>query len=85
MRCDKENKMSEEFIEYEHHGKQVWAVRSVKGKHREICLCVSCEHFKPGTPENNCPIANLNYAVCLAHNLVLPVVECPKFEEKKKA
>lgn len=71
------------FIQYEHHGKTVWVHKDAKGKHRQWCLCFSCEHFNPGTPEKNCPIANLNFAVCLAHDLVLPVYECPKFEEKK--
>ena len=70
------------FVYYEHHGTGVWVNRELKGKHREHCLCFSCDKFKPGTPEGNCPIANLNYAVCLAHNMVLPVYECPEFEEK---
>jgi len=61
----------------------VWAVKEVRGKHREHCLCFSCEKFNPGTPEGNCPIANLNYAVCLAHGLTLPVYECPLFKESR--
>lgn len=74
--------MSDKFTQYNHHGTDVWVMTEMKGKHRDICLCFSCEKFKPGVPELNCPIANLNYAVCLAHDLVLPVVECPKFVEK---
>jgi hypothetical protein len=71
------------YVQYEHHGRLVWADESLKGKHREHCLCFACDSFKPGTPEGNCPIANLNYAVCLAHNMTLPVYECPLFIEKK--
>lgn len=73
--------MSDKFEQYEHHGVLVTVVKSVKGKNREHCLCFSCTKFKSGTPETNCKIANLNYAVCLAHNVVLPVYECPQFEE----
>ena len=71
------------YIEYEHHGTKVWVREDLKGKHREHCLCFSCDKFKPaGAPEENCPIANLNFAVCIAHNVTLPVWECPEFEEK---
>lgn len=73
--------MSEKFEQYIHHGKMVWVIKEVKGKNRQHCLCFSCSKFNPGEPEKNCPIANLNYAVCLAHNLTLPVYECPEFDE----
>lgn len=74
--------MSEKLEQYEHHGKKVWAFKELRGKHRQHCLCYLCEHFKPGT-DNNCPIANLNFAVCIAHNVTLPVYECAKFTEKE--
>jgi len=74
--------MSGKFVQYEHHGELVWVNEELKGKHREHCLCFSCANFHPGAPETNCPIANLNYAVCLAHGMTLPVYECPKFVEK---
>lgn len=70
-------------VQYEHHGTLVWVDEELKGKHREHCLCFSCKHFKPGLPETNCPLANLNYAVCLAHDMVLPVYECPIYQEAK--
>jgi len=73
--------MSDKFERYEHHGAKVSVMKSVKGKHREHCLCFSCSFFLPGIPETNCKIANLLYAVCLASNLVTPVYECPKFLE----
>lgn len=68
-------------IQYLHHGVLVWVDEELRGKNREHCLCFTCESFKPGAPEGNCPIANLNYAVCLAHNMVLPVYECPVYKE----
>ena len=73
--------MSGKFEQYDHHGRMVWAMKDLRGKHRQHCLCFSCANFKPGLPESNCPLANLNYAVCLAEGLTLPVYECPKFEE----
>ena len=74
--------MSDKIEQYEHHGVLVSVIKSVKGKHKEHCLCHTCDEFVPGLPEENCPIANLNYAVCLAHNVVLPVFECPKFVKR---
>ena len=79
IRYERKCKMPE-FIQYEHHGKKVWVNKDLVGKHRGHCLCFFCAKFRPGVPEVNCPIANLNYAVCLAHNMVLPVYECPEFD-----
>ncbi len=75
--------MEKKFVAYEHHGTKVWVQEDLKGKHREICLCYSCKVFNPGVPEDNCPIANLVYAVCIAQGLVIPVFECPEFVEGK--
>jgi hypothetical protein len=75
--------MMSEFEQYEHHGILVWVRKDLRGKHRDNCLCFSCAKFNPGTPEGNCPKANLNYAVCIAEGMTLPVYECPAFEEKK--
>ena len=75
--------MERKFETYEHHGVTVWVDSELKGKHRAHCLCHSCWKFNPGAPETNCPIANLNYAICLAHGLVTPVYECPHFVEKR--
>lgn len=73
--------MSNKFEQYEHHSATVWVASENKGLHREHCLCYSCKKFNPGVPEENCPLANLNYAVCLLNDMVLPVWECPRFEE----
>lgn len=65
---------------YEHHGVEVSVISSQKGNHRNICLCFqSCKYFKPGSPKN-CEIAQKNYELCVKHNLVTPVLECPKYE-----
>jgi hypothetical protein len=70
------------IIQYEHHGRTVWVDEDRIGLHRQVCLCLKCANFKPGLPEENCPIANLVFAACLAHGLVTPVLECPEFSEK---
>ena len=77
-----EDNIMSKFIQYKHHDTLVWVNEELKGKHREHCLCFSCIKFNPGIPEENCSIANLNYAVCLNNNMVLPVYECPEFIEK---
>ena len=80
---------------YFHHGKKVSVMSMNRGKHRYHCLCYSCSKFVieelPLTGKDNvlvdrrknCPIANMVYALCVLENLVLPVWECPQFEEKK--
>lgn len=68
-------------LQYRHHNQVVWVDEDLVGRHREHCLCFSCENFKPGT-EENCPIANELYALVVKHNLVTPVYECPAYKEK---
>lgn len=69
-----------EFELYEHHGKMVWTAKEIKGRYKTDCLCTNgCQKFKPGQPDH-CKIAAANYALCIEHNLVAPVQECPEFE-----
>jgi len=74
-----------DYEQYEHYGKTVWVNSALRGKHREHCLCWSCDKFVPDDRDGNCPIANLVYAVCVRENLVLPVWECPDFSCNAKA
>lgn len=68
---------------YEHHGADVSVMTHLKGKHTEHCLCYAeCVHFKPGEPDN-CEIAQTNYQMCVKFNLVTPVFECPKYEQRE--
>ena len=69
------------FEQYDHHGNKVWVQARLKGKHRENCLCYSCDNFKPGEDEN-CAIAERLYELCVDEKLVTPVYECPEFVEK---
>jgi hypothetical protein len=68
---------------YKHHNVEVTVVSEVKGKHREHCLCWSCEHFTPHDRGMNCHIANALYALCVEHSLVTPVYECRQYEAGK--
>lgn len=72
--------MSDKKFElYEHHGRNVWVESSLKGKHRDNCLCYSCALLDTENRDNNCKIANILYALCCAEDIVTPVYECPKF------
>lgn len=71
-----------EIVKYEHHGTLVSVMADLKGKHREHCLCYSCDRMRPGTPEH-CPIASRLYQICVDHSLVTPVYECPSFELRR--
>lgn len=67
-----------EYTHYPHHGVMVHVRKDLKGRHREHCLCYSCEKFKPNTIEN-CVIAQDTFENCLRHDLVTPIWECPAF------
>lgn len=69
------------FEKYVHHGVEVSVQTNLKGKHREHCLCYSCDLFKPGQSDN-CSKANRLYQLCVEENMVTPVYECNEFVEK---
>lgn len=66
---------------YLHHDAENYVDSALKGKHREHCLCYKCASFKPQSRDENCPIANKLYQICVDENIVTPVYECPKFIE----
>ena len=70
------------FVQYVHHGGNVWVREDMKGKHRAHCLCYSCEQFKPDT-EANCLVAERVYKACKEFWLLTPVWECAWFIEGK--
>lgn len=72
--------MSNQFVQYDHHGTRVWVRDALKGQHRSHCLCYSCTKFKPGQPDN-CPLAQGLYDLCVKNDMVTPVWECPQFVE----
>ena len=67
------------IVKYEHHVCEVSVDENLKGRHREHCLCYRCSRFAPANREQNCPIANTVYSLCVLQNLTLPVWECPSF------
>lgn len=73
-----------EFVTYNHHGLITWVRRALKGRHREHCLCFSCNHFYPDDRENNCYIADSLFRLCCNYMIVAPVWECHKFVDRKE-
>lgn len=71
------------YIEYRHHGMPVWVREDLKSKHREHCLCFDCEYFNEEDPSDSCLIANMLFSICVLHNLVTPVWECPEFKKRE--
>lgn len=67
------------YVKYEHHGAEVFVRKTLKGTHRAVCMCFDCKRFNPVSREQNCTIANILYAICVAHNVVTPVHECAMF------
>lgn len=78
----REVKMSNKFVQYEHHGKRVWTQLELLGKHREHCLCYSCEQFHPGE-SYHCGTAQALYRFDVDHNVATPVFECALFSEQE--
>lgn len=66
------------YESYKHHGVIVWVRADLKGKHRDHCLCHSCQGFKPCQPDN-CPIAQATFENCVKFSTTTPVFECPSF------
>lgn len=71
--------MKYEYENYNHHGKDVWVRKSLKGEHRKHCLCYSCNKFN--SDGDNCKRAQELYEFCVKYDMVIPVYECPEFED----
>ena len=69
------------IVEYIHHGTLVKVDSALMGKHHDHCLCWKCGLFKPGTSKN-CAVAQKLYQICVEHDLVTPVYECPLFQQQ---
>ena len=78
------NEVHQETVKYVHHDKEVNVFAAHKGEHRLFCLCHNhCRFFKPELPpEENCPLAQENYEMCVRNNMTLPVFECPKYKSE---
>ena len=68
------------FVQYGHHGVQVWVREDLKGKHLDHCLCWSCSKFDLSDQDASCNIANALEALCECFALQAPVYECPQFD-----
>ena len=66
-------------IKYEHHGKSVAVLESLRGRHKEHCLCYLCKKFHPNT-DANCATAQSLYDFDRQHGITTPVWECEHFE-----
>lgn len=65
-----------------HHGKNVWGESGQLGKTRSHSLCFRCARLHPGK-DNNCPIAQELYELCIQHCLTTPVYSCPNWKPKR--
>jgi hypothetical protein len=69
------------YEQYIHHNIPVMVRKSLRGKHRDYCLCWDCRHFMPGD-KLNCPAAKELHEFCQKWGMTTPVFECPNFVEK---
>ena len=70
-----------DFEVYKYHNRIVSVREDLKGRHREHCLCYSCQRFDSERRARNCDISNKVFDLCAEEELVLPVWECPLFIE----
>ena len=77
-------KEDDKIIRYIHHNteKPVYVKAELKGKHRNYCLCNTCNDFHPDDRKLNCNIANILYFLCVEFDIVTPVWECPAYKPK---
>lgn len=77
--------MDDKYIKYKHYGngQEVWVRSDLKDKAREYSLCWACIKFNPSpmVGEHSCNIYNTVNSLSKLQNLVLPIMECPEFEE----
>jgi hypothetical protein len=78
------NIIDDTIVSYEHHGRNVSVRKDVKGKHREYCLCWTCQYFNPDDREKNCDIANNVFENCVEYGITTPVWECPYYKRLQK-
>ena len=69
---------------YNHHDRLVAVQRHLKGRHREHCLCFTCQRFTPESRDENCSIANAVFENCKTHGIVSPVWECPLYVQDRE-
>lgn len=70
------------FVQVVHHGRKVFAMAELQGKHREHCLCYACDKMRPGQPDH-CRIAAHLYSFCVLIGMTTPVYECPEFKPRR--
>lgn len=73
-----------QFSQPEPRTHEMAVFKELQGQHKERCLCFRCKKFKPEDRDENCPVANLLFAVCVQCDIVAPVAEChvDMFEER---
>ena len=68
---------------YNHHGAPTAVQTHLKGRHREHCLCYSCDRLCLSNWEENCFKANILYRICVALKLTIPVWECEDWQPRE--
>jgi len=61
---------------------KITKILDFKEKQVKANLCSKCEFHDSKKTDQGCEIAFMLYKICLVNNLVLSVLECPKFKLK---
>lgn len=72
--------MQNQPVQIEKYGNKVWTNETMDNLRKTECLCLNCANMKPG--DNNCPIANTLYQICLADNVAMAITRCPLWKPK---
>jgi len=65
----------------ERYGVMTWADQELDALRRTNCLCRRCKRLKPDRPDN-CPMAEVVYALCKTKGMAMGVSRCQDFYPK---
>ncbi|MFH0754539.1 MAG: hypothetical protein V2A70_08240 [Candidatus Omnitrophota bacterium] len=70
------------YKKVERNGTERWVREDLKDRQKEFCMCWDCHSFRPQDQDKGCPVIKAVLDLAAAKNVVLPVWECPMFQEK---
>ena len=64
------------------YGVEVFSNLDADELRKTECLCLNCGNLRLDSREDNCPIANRLYDICVAENVAMQITRCPIFVPK---
>ena len=71
------------YEKYDKNGKDVWVRKDLKGRQKEFCMCWDCARFMPESADKGCATIKTVLELAARNAIVLPVWECPGFQQRQ--